>query len=153
MKIEYREYNSRDEEELKQMIRGLYKEDQEREEIDDIKIHKTIREFMKNPSKLKIIIISYDNHVVGYSILIPFWSNEYGGNIIHIDELFIKGKYRNQGIGRDFIKNSKEFFEEVAALAMEVTSANRRALSLYRSLGFLEGNNKHLIYKLPLGLR
>ncbi len=27
--------------------------------------------------------------LVGYAILIPYWSNEFGGNLLFIDELFV----------------------------------------------------------------
>lgn len=148
MKIEYKEFHESDSEELEQMIMLLYKEDSEGYEMDKTKIEKTINEFFKNPSKIRIIMILCDDIVAGYSIIIPFWSNEYGGNILHIDELFIKQVYRNKGIGSNFIKNLAKMIDNAVALQLEVTPSNTRAMNYYKRMGFVKSKNSQLISKL-----
>lgn len=68
----------------------LYKEDLVDEQITDEKISKTIRELDNNPRRGKIIIFEKASIVIGYVILIFYWSNEFGGDILQIDELYVK---------------------------------------------------------------
>lgn len=59
------------------------------------------------------------------------------GNIIDIDELYIKKKFHSQGIGTNFIKYLAENkFGTSVAPQLKVTSENTKARKLYESLGF-----------------
>jgi len=89
-KMKFRAFKYADYSELKRMIHALYREDPGNEQITDEKISKTVKELRKNPSKGKIIIFEKRKVTIGYSILIFYWSDEYGGDILHIDELYVK---------------------------------------------------------------
>lgn len=79
-------------------------------------------------------------------ILVFFWSNEYGGNIVIIDELFVKEEYRSQGIGTEFFSFAEKFNNK-AAIQLETTPFNKRALDYYKRLGFVPDENTHLTRK------
>ena len=66
-----------------------------------------------------------------------YWSNEFGGNLLFVDELFVKPESRNRGIGRNFFEyiNTERPFAGVVC-ALEVAPNNDRARRLYASLGF-----------------
>jgi len=61
------------------MISALYSEDRGGKPITDEKILQTVTELGRNPCKGEIVIFEKDNMTIGYSILIFYWSNEYGG--------------------------------------------------------------------------
>jgi ribosomal protein S18 acetylase RimI-like enzyme len=130
------------------MSHALYKEDASDEKITDRKISKTIRELRKNPCKGKIIIFEKYKVTIGYSILIPYWSNEYGGNILHIDELYVKPEHRQHGVASNFLQHiAQAFKDEIVGLQLEVTPTNTRAMAYYQKLGFRKTRNVHLIRK------
>lgn len=143
--IEYRNYVESDYDALKTMILSLYTEDPSSQTISESNIKRTVNEYFMKPDKLTIVMIICDGEVAGYSIVIHFWSNEYGGNILHIDELFIKEQYRGKGIGKDFFIALKALNEDAVALLLEVTPNNTRALKFYQEIGFVKTKNSHYI--------
>jgi ribosomal protein S18 acetylase RimI-like enzyme len=142
--IEFRAYEENDYADLKDMILSLYREDPEGEPIDEEKIRRTIAESRKYPEKLSIFMFCHKNENVGYAILVYFWSNEYGGNIVAIDELYVKERYRSRGFGTEFISFAVKM-DGAAALQLETTPSNLRALEYYKRLGFVPSVNTHLM--------
>ena len=146
MYISYRNYEECDFDDLRDMIFGLYREDPEGLPVDEEKIRKTVCESKAHPEKLNIVMICADGHTIGYAILVFYWSNEYGGDITHIDELYIKKKYRGKQIATDFIKHQSAR-KNSAALEVETTASNCAAMRLYKRLGFEVSENNRLILK------
>jgi len=146
MKTEFRLYQEADYSDLRDMIFSLYREDPEGEPMVEDKIKRTVAEFRKNPDKLNIYMIRRDNKNIGYAILVFFWSNEYGGDILTVDELLIKAEFRNQGIGTEFFTFADKM-ENKAALRLETTPDNQRAFEYYKRLGFVPDENNHLTRK------
>ena len=144
MNVGYREYEERDFAVLSEMIFYLYEEDPEGEQISEEKIRRTISESAARPEKLRIIMICVDEEVIGYSIVCFIWSNEYGGDILNIDELYIHEGYRNNRIATDFIEYQIHTSNAIA-IAAETTPSNESAARLYERLGFEPSPNGHLI--------
>ena len=128
--------------EVRSMMTSLYIEDPSGDAIDASHFERTIRTLIANPGQGRIVLFMDGSNVVGYAILIPFWSNEFGGNIVSIDEFFVTPGARHQGIGRAFIDLvvSDRPFEAVAAM-VETTPGNLGARRLYASAGFRRSNN------------
>ena len=146
MKINYRPFKDSDKEIISGLIQDLYKEDNSIRPMTKEKIRKTFDVFRINPSKGKITVIEKDNLIAGYSILINFWSNEFGGNILFIDELYIKKEFRGQSIATDFVRYlSENRSEETVALQLQVTPENIKARRLYERLGFKLHKNDTLV--------
>ncbi|MEH7883723.1 GNAT family N-acetyltransferase [Bacillus sp. JJ1609] len=144
MDIELRDYDDSDYIEFVGMVSSLYREDSEGQPMNKSKVAATINEYKKNPGKIRIVILKKNNAIIGYSILVYLWSNEYGGNILIVDELYIKEKFRNEGIGSYFIKRLEES-DEIVAIQLETTPSNRRVFNYYLRLGFEVVENAHLI--------
>lgn len=126
------------------MILGLYTEDPSDKIVDIQKIERTFEALLNEPTRGTIVVFERGTTPVGYSILINFWSNEFGGNILIIDELFVQKEYRSRGIASQFIQHLVETkFNDSVALQLEVTPNNDRALALYKSLGFKKHKNDY----------
>jgi len=146
MNIHYEQFGRSDYKDITDMIHALYKEDPPGMPMSTEKITNTLNEFEKHPDKGTIMVLKNGPNVIGYSILANFWSNEFGGNVLIIDELYIKEVYRSQGIGTNFIKHLKDIkFANAVALQLEITSSNKRARKLYESLGFKKYKNDILM--------
>lgn len=145
MKINATLYHDADYADLKQMIWLLYREDPEGEPIDDEKVDRTIHAFKQNQEKIRIYMLKNREINIGYAILTCFWSNEMGGDVVIVDELYVEKESRGMGVATEFLVFVKEINKDAAAIQLEVTPSNQRALAYYRRLGFEPSPNTHLI--------
>lgn len=128
------------------LVEQLYAEDPMGKPISLEKNHRTIETLRTKPDLGEILLLQHEGEIIGYSILINFWSNEFGGNVLTIDELYIQPSHRGQGIASEFIKRLKaERYNDAVALQLEVTPENSRAQQLYQRLGFEPMENQALI--------
>lgn len=148
MHIKYRLLEDSQRRDFAEMVKLLYLEDPEGLPITDEKIDRTILESIHHPDKLKLFVFDLENKAIGYAILCFYWSNEYGGDIIHIDEMYIKESYRGLGIAAGFFRNIVESDSQAVALELETTPSNKKAFQYYKKLGFSEAANSHLILNL-----
>lgn len=144
MAVSFNLYQEDDYKDLVQMIVALYDEDAEGEQISESKINSTISESRKNPQKITIYMFKDNDENIGYAILVFFWSNEFGGNILTIDELYVLKKYRGKGIATNFLSHIKGT-EGIVAMQLETMPSNQKALDYYKRLGFLTSQNTHLV--------
>jgi GNAT superfamily N-acetyltransferase len=145
--LQFRKYQSSDFEVLQNFVFQLYVEDVGENEMHSAKIQRTVKMLSQKPDLGEICMIEQASKVVGYALLINYWSNEYGGLIVNIDELFIAANYRNQGIATQFIAYLIQRNEQEVAFELEVNPENKNAYRLYQRLGFTPYASKHLIYE------
>ena len=68
------------------------------------------------------------------------YSNEAGGKVVWIDELYVSPKFQGKGLGREFIRYIKSLFGEFARIRLEVEESNDGATRLYKREGFSQFN-------------
>ena len=145
MNIHYSFYEKQLRPQIEEMIFSLYQEDPEGMGIDIGKISATLSECEKHPEKIKLITVCCDGELVGYALIVFFWSNEYGGNILCLDEIYIKKAFRNRGIGSRVIYDLPVIFPEGVAVSLEVTPSNEKAKLFYECLGFTQKKNLSML--------
>jgi GNAT superfamily N-acetyltransferase len=98
-----------------------------------------IEYLISHPWVGQIVLFLEGTEVRGYALLVPYWSNEFGGTLLFVDELFVASRFRSRGIGRSFFKylEQERPFQPVA-FGLGVNPGNNRARRLYESLGFAE---------------
>ena len=137
MKVKNRKFKTADSKIVAELIKNLYLEDPGGKPMSLQKIQNTFDALLQHPDRGTIMILEYEGKIIGYAILINFWSNEFGGNILNIDELYIKQGFRSRGIGTNFIKYLVDNkFGNSVAMQLEVTPENNPARKLYERLGF-----------------
>lgn len=72
----------------------------------------------------------------GYAVLAKTFSQEAGGMVIWIEELYIKPEYRAKGIGKEFFKYVHEKYKEAKRFRLELTPENKIAREIYEHLGY-----------------
>ena len=82
-------------------------------------------------------IVSDGPEPAGYVVLTLRHSMEYGGQDAFIDDLYVRPRYRRQGLGRAALSALFADCEqrELSALHVEVSRNNPAAQALYRSFG------------------
>jgi GNAT superfamily N-acetyltransferase len=144
MDISYRLAGLMDAEELTIMSMNLYNEVINRKDFTENRIVATIRFYEENINMGEVLIIECNGLLAGYSIIFRFWSNEYGGLLIGIDELYINKQFRNYGVAKSFIHsliNDEKRNPLFAGIELESHPSNEAANKLYASLGFPQNEN------------
>lgn len=130
------------------MILALYAEDPAGAPVTPAHIDATFAQFAAHPGKGEIRVLECGGESAGYAILARVWSNEAGGDLVWIDELYVDPPFRGRGIGTRFLESLICADPPVGKrLCLEVTPGNRRAHDLYRRMGFAPPTNRHLILK------
>lgn len=147
--ITYRPFTPSDHNQLHSMIMGLYTEDAGGLPMTPEKIDRTIDYLTKNPQIGAIFMLKIDQISVGYSILIYYWSNEHGGIVVVLDELYVLPHYRRQGIATKYINSlERSRHNDAVAFELEVWPDNDQAKRLYQRLGFVPLENNLLTKRL-----
>ena len=116
--------------------------------MTDEKIERTFRRLQQHPDNGCVLVFEWQQQLIGYALLINFWSNEYGGNVLNIAELYVLEAFRAQGIGSHFIRYLQETnFNDCVALELEVLTYNTSAFQLYWKLGFQASDRRHLLLR------
>lgn len=74
----------------------------------------------------------------GYALLIPFWSGEYGGELILLDEFYVTPERRGGGLGARFIEWIEAYARRTGRVGITfgVVGQNVRAMRFYERLGY-----------------
>jgi GNAT superfamily N-acetyltransferase len=132
------------------MMRELYATDAPRLNVNPETFPATIDRLLAEPSRGRVLLFMRDDALAGYALLIPYWSNEFGGIVVLIDELLVEKDFRGQGIARSFfafIERDRPF--DAVGLALEVSPKNSRARTLYESMEFTERPLGMMTRRLP----
>lgn len=100
-------------------------------------IERTVEEALRSDTYAEIFLFEYEGETAGYALIAKTFSQEAGGMVWWIEEVYIRELFRSKGLGREFfeyIENHKD--EGVARLRLEVEEENIRAVSLYERLGY-----------------
>ena len=146
MNIHFRPATPGDLPDLIRLVEALYAEDPSPQNPDSGHTRLTFSEFERHPEKGDIRVFEYDGNVAGYAILVWFWSNEYGGNKLVVDEIYVLPEYRGKGISTAFFQFlTAHFAASAVALELEVTPGNAAARRLYERLGFRKAKNDYFV--------
>ena len=108
-------------------------------------IRETLALFRGQPVRGRALILDIDGRPGGYAFLVSFWSNELGGDICTIDELYLEPRARSQGYGSQLVEALQAapslWPRRPVALELEVSPLNPRARALYERLGFAVKRN------------
>lgn len=110
---------------------GLRKHSKER-------IRTVLEDLFESPHRGKILLAEHEGEVVGYALVVRRPSFEWASEVAVLDEIFVKGKARDRGLGRRMISFIEEYAasEGLPAVTLEVGTENFDAKEFYRSVGF-----------------
>ncbi len=124
------------------MMTALYVEDASGY-VSPEHFRRTVDTLLAEPHRGTIVVFDLPGSpCIGYAILIPYWSNEFGGAVAEVDELFVRAEFRSRGIGRAFIAwIERERPHGATAIELEVTPGNHKAHEFYTAVGFAKRPN------------
>lgn len=122
---------------------ALNAEDPGPDPVSPENMRRTLATLRSEPSRGRAVVLQGDEGNIGYALLISFWSNELGGEVCTIDELYVVPAARNVGLGASLFERILDgtlWPTKPVALTLETTPSNTRARSLYERIGFVEQN-------------
>jgi diamine N-acetyltransferase len=132
-----RPFDARDVEHVLRMVRALYREDPSPYAPGDDNVRRTLAVITdERRGAVWIVDDGEGTKPFAYLFLTKAWSNELGGELVFIDELWVAPERRNQGVGGALVEHAIATTKGAAAFELEVTRTNVRARALYERLGF-----------------
>ncbi len=132
-----RKINEADRQEYLEMTKIFYESDAVSHNIDEKHRTDTFEELMKSEEYAMCYMMEYDGKVAGYALLAKTFSQEAGGLVIWIEEIYTKPEYRGRGLGKELFTFLRENLTDgIKRLRLEVESDNIKAISLYERMGY-----------------
>lgn len=98
---------------------------------------KAFDEMMRSSDYLNGYIFEYDGETAGFCVTAKTYSQEAGGIVIWIEDLYIRPQFRSKGLGTQIFKEVEQNGDpNLKRIRLEVEEDNERAVALYSRLGF-----------------
>lgn len=82
-------------------------------------------------------IFEYEGVPAGFGVISKTYSQEAGGMVIWIEDLYLREEYRNKGIATEFFDRIGADYKDTAVRwRLEITEDNAGAKRLYERMGF-----------------
>jgi GNAT superfamily N-acetyltransferase len=111
-------------------------------------VRATLAVFRAEPVRGRALILDDDGEPGGYAFLVSSWSNELGGEVCTIDELYVVPHLRSHGYASELLTSLRSggglWPGRRVALELEVSPLNPRARLLYERVGFRDRRNATL---------
>ncbi len=117
------------------MAKDFYASPAVLENIPEENISRSFGEFLGGTPYGDAFIFEENGAVIGYGVLAYTYSQEAGGKVVWLEEIYVLGAYRGRGCGSEFI----DFvINEIPAARyrLETEPENEKAAALYRRKGF-----------------
>lgn len=81
-------------------------------------------------------LLEVDGQPAGYILVSHTWSNEVGGMVALLEELYFTPEFRGKGLGTQALEWFREQYASARRLRLEVNRENEGAIRLYQRKGY-----------------
>lgn len=146
-----RKMRSEDKKIYLEMAREFYHSDAVLHPVPDTYFERTADEALRSDDYAEIFLFECENEAAGYGLIAKTFSQEAGGMVWWIEEVYVREAFRSKGIGREFFAYLDEIKgSSVTRMRLEVEEENTRAASLYKKLGYKPLEYVQMIKDTPL---
>jgi ribosomal protein S18 acetylase RimI-like enzyme len=105
--------------------------------------------FINNENYGDCFKIVFEGEIAGYIILAKYFSFEFGGEILFLDELFVKPEFQGKSLGKKALEFVKDYSIEnnFKVVLLEIENHNEKAKKLYEHYGFQNHKRSLMILK------
>lgn len=133
-----------DREEYLKMAAEFYRSDAVLHPVPESHFARAFDEMMRSGDALIGLIFEEDGKRAGYALLCGSYSQEAGGRVVWIDEIYLRPEFRGRGLGKAFFAALPKL-APAARYRLEIEPDNARAEKLYRALGFQPLGYKQMV--------
>lgn len=146
-----RKMRSEDKKTYMEMAREFYHSDAVLHPVPDTYFERTADEALRSDVYAEIFLFECENEAAGYGLIAKTYSQEAGGMVWWIEEVYVREAFRSKGIGREFFAYlDKVKGSSVTRMRLEVEEDNTRAVALYKKLGYKPLEYAQMIKDAPL---
>lgn len=131
-----REIRKEDREEYLSMAKAFYESDAVLEKVPEENFSRTLDLLLTQNPYAKGYIFEDEGKPLGYALLALTYSQEAGGEVVWLEEIYVKPSARGKGYGHAFFAFLEKEFPNAKRFRLEVEKENEGAVSLYEKLGF-----------------
>ena len=128
-----------------QMVEGFYHSDAVSHPVPMKVLEQTFSDAVSPDPMLTGYVLKENDQIAGFAYVTIFYACEVGGRCLMFEELFLKREYRGKGYGTAFFRWVMERHPEVKRFRLEVTEENKKAIALYKDLGFTFLDYKQMV--------
>jgi ribosomal protein S18 acetylase RimI-like enzyme len=101
-------------------------------------IRAVLEDLFDVPNRGRVVLATDGDEAIGYALVVRRPSFEWASDVAVLDEVFVKGKTRDHGIGRRIISFVEDYArsEGLPNITLEVAIQNVSAREFYRAIGF-----------------
>lgn len=129
-----------DDDEIVAMCAALNRDDPGPRPVPEAHVRATLVALRAVPARGRAVVLDGRGEAAGYALLVSFWSNELGGEVCNVDELYVGPAWRGRGHGSALVRSiaagTGPWPRVPVAIELEVSPDNPRARALYQALGF-----------------
>lgn len=118
------------------MVKSFYLSTAVAHNVDSRNFEKTFEAALSQSPFIRAFMIEDKGVPAGYAILSFTHSNEAGGMVVLIEELYISETCRGKGLGRKFFEFLEQEYPLAKRFRLEVRKTNKKAMALYDGLGY-----------------
>lgn len=105
--------------------------------MSESKIKKTFQEALNGSPHLRLVFLVDEEQTIGYGLFAFYWSNEAGGLVAQLEELYVLPEHRGKKYGHTFFDWCFDSYKDtIARFRLEVCKSNIGAIKLYENYGF-----------------
>ncbi len=134
-----RRFTTKDFDDYLAMSREFYSSEATDHPVPDEHFQRTFDKIFKGSPIVRGWMIDVQGHPAGYLLASITWSNEFGGRVAWLEELYLRRVARGQGLGRQALEQAMDELkrlDKVAGFRLEVAPANVGISQLYEKIGF-----------------
>ena len=133
--MQIRKITAADREIYLDMAKDFYASPAVLENIPEENITRSFAEFLGGTPYGDAFIFEENGTVIGYGVLAYTYSQEAGGKVVWLEEIYVRAEYRGRGCGSEFIDFAVSEIP-AARYRLETEPENEKAAALYRRKGF-----------------
>jgi ribosomal protein S18 acetylase RimI-like enzyme len=134
-----RSFTREDYDDYLSMSREFYASEATDHPVPDEHFQRTFDEIISGSPLARAWIIGGKGPAAGYLLASVTWSNEFGGRVAWLEELYLRPEARGHGLGQKTLEQAMDELkrlDKVAGFRLEVAPANDGVSRLYEKMGF-----------------
>jgi len=134
--MKFRNMTAADETAYLQLADAFYHSEAVLHPVPQIHMKRTFDAVISGSPFVSCWMMEWEGKIAGFALLAHTWSQESGGEVVWVEELYVLPEYRGKGLGNAFFAFLRDAYPCASRFRLEIEPDNERAERLYKKMGF-----------------